>query len=69
MAGEEVTIIQRCGECGSEKGTYTVKKENMMIICKELTWCPNCKAYTPEVREIAGRSASIQKELKSYPSN
>lgn len=69
MASEEVTIVQMCGECNSEIGTFTVKNENMMLLSKELIWCPKCEAYTSETRDIAGRRASIRKELDTYPRN
>ena len=67
MPGEEVTIVQICGRCHSEIGTFTVKKDNMMLSSEEKIWCSKCEAYTPEVRDIAGRLDSIQREIDSYP--
>lgn len=67
MAGDEVTIVQMCGECKSEIGTFDVKRDNMMLTSKETIWCPKCEAYKPEVRDIAGRRAAIQREIESYP--
>ena len=67
MPGQEVTIVQMCGQCHSETGTFTVKKDNMMLSSKEQIWCSKCGAYTPEVRDIEGRQASIQREIESYP--
>ena len=69
MPDDELTIVQKCGECGTELGTFGVKKDNMMLISKELIWCPVCQADRPEVRDLAGRRASIQKEIASYASN
>ena len=67
MPGEEVTILQMCGLCNEEVGTFSVKKDNMMLSSKEQLWCSKCGAYTPEKRDIAGRLASIQQEIESYP--
>ena len=67
MPGEEVTIVQMCGRCHGEIGTFTVKRDNMMLSSKEQIWCSECGAYTPEVRDIAGRLASIQRDIESYP--
>ena len=67
MAGEEITVVQTCRKCHSETGTFTVKKENLMLASKELIWCRKCEAYTPEIRDVAGRRASIQKETETYP--
>lgn len=67
MPIDQVDIVRRCGECATEIETVTTKKDNMMLFTKELVWCPNCQAEKPEVRDIAGRSASIAKEQQSYP--
>ena len=67
MPGEQVTVIQMCGVCRSELGSFTVKKENLMLSSADRIWCPQCEASTPEVRDIAGRLASIQKEVDSLP--
>ncbi len=67
MPGEEVTIVQMCGRCHDEIGTFTVKRDNMMLSSKEKIWCSKCGAYTSEVRDIAGRRASIKREIESYP--
>ena len=67
MPGEEVTIVQMCGRCHGEIGTFTVKKDNMMLSSKEQIWCSKCGAYTREVRDIAGRLASIERDIESYP--
>ncbi|MBI2936418.1 MAG: hypothetical protein HYY31_06420 [Chloroflexi bacterium] len=69
MAGEEVTILRLCGKCNAELGTFLAKKENMMLVSKELVWCPRCQDKTPEVRDIAGRRAAIEQEAKTYPRN
>lgn len=67
MPGDEVTVVQLCGKCGNEIGTFTVKKDNLMLTCNAQIWCPRCEEDTPEVRDIAGRAASIRTEVESYP--
>ena len=67
MPSEEVTIVQMCGRCHDELGTFTVKRDNMMLSSKEQIWCSKCGAYTSEVRDIAGRRASIIRDIESYP--
>ena len=67
MPSDEVTIVQMCGLCQCEIGTFTVKKDNMMLSSDEQIWCSKCGAYGPEVRDIAGRQASIKREIESYP--
>lgn len=67
MPGDLVTVVQLCGRCDAEVGTFTVKKDNLMLTSKERVWCPVCQLHTPEVRDIAGRRAAIQKEVQSYP--
>ena len=69
MPGDELTVVQKCGVCGSELGTFTVKKDNMMLMSKETIWCSVCNADQPEVRDLAGRSSAIQEEQGSYASN
>ena len=69
MPSDELTILQSCGVCGTELGTFSIKKDNMMLISKELMWCPSCQADRPEVRELVGRRNSIQKEIESYAAN
>ncbi len=44
MAGDTVSLVQKCGVCGSELGTLEVKKENMMLFSKGTIWCPQCQA-------------------------
>jgi len=63
----EVNIVRSCGECGTEIETVTTKKDNMMLFSKEQVWCPQCQADRPEVRDLAGRRYSIEKEQQSYP--
>jgi len=67
MPGDEVTLIQLCGKCNLEVGTFTVKRDNMMLSTTDQVWCPHCEAHTPEIRDVAGRRAAIQKEVDSYP--
>ena len=67
MPADEVTVIQLCGRCKFEVGTFTVKKDNLMLTSKEEVWCPQCQANTPELRDVAGRRSAIQSEIDSYP--
>jgi len=67
MPREEVTIVQMCGRCHDEIGTFSVNKDNMMLSTNDQIWCSKCEAYTAEVRDIAGRLSSIQREIESYP--
>ncbi len=67
MPGDEVTVVQLCGKCDSEIDTFTVKKDNLMLTPDEQIWCPKCEENTPEVRDIAGRVASIHNEVASCP--
>ena len=67
MARDTVTVIQLCGVCREQLGSFEVKQENMMLSSKESIWCPKCEASRPEVRDIAGRLDSIRKEVEGYP--
>ena len=67
MPAGEVTVVQLCGRCKFEVGTFTVKQDNLMLTSKEEVWCPQCQANTPELRDVAGRRAAIQREIDSYP--
>ncbi len=69
MAEGDLTVVQSCGECGEELGSFDVKKDNMMLMTTETIWCPKCQADTHEVRDLAGRSAAIQQEQGSYAAN
>ncbi len=67
MPINEVNIVRSCGACGTEIETVSVKKDNMMLSTKDRVWCPKCQADRPEVRDVAGRLESIEKEQQSYP--
>ena len=67
MARDMVTVIQLCGVCREQLGSFEVNKENMMLSSTESLWCPHCEASRPEVRDIAGRLESIRKEVEGYP--
>ena len=67
MARDMVQVIQMCGICRSELGSFEVKKENLMLSSKAFIWCPNCQKDTPEVRDMAGRLTTIQEEAASLP--
>ena len=69
MPDNDLTITQSCGDCGHEVGSFSVKKDNMMLMSKELVWCPECQDEKPEVRDLAGRSSAIQMEQQSYAKN
>ena len=62
-----VTIVQLCGACNSELGTFEVKKENLMLSSRARIWCPRCRENTQEHREMAGRLESIKREVESLP--
>ena len=67
MPGDEVAVVQLCGKCNVELGTFSVKKDNLFLTTKERIWCPVCKEDTAEVRDLAGRSEAIKKEVAGYP--
>ena len=67
MAGDTVTVVQKCGVCQTEVGTFSVKKENLLLSAKDEVWCPQCGVSRPEVRDISGRLGSIQQEVDSLP--
>ena len=67
MPGNEVTVDQLCGKCGCRLGSFTVKKDNLMLTSREEIWCPRCGENTPEIRDISGRLESIEREQSSYP--
>ena len=63
----DVDIVSFCAECKTEIERVSVKKDNMMLFTKELARCPSCDADRPQVRDVAGRLDSIEKEQLSYP--
>ena len=67
MAREMVEVAQKCKMCGTEIGTFSVKKENLILASRNRVWCPKCEANVLEVRDIVGRLDSIQREAESYP--
>ena len=67
MAEDLITVVQLCGVCNSELGTFSAKKENLMLSVEDNIWCATCQATLPAVRDIAGRETSIEKEVVSYP--
>ena len=69
MPADELTVAQKCGVCGADVGTFTVKKDNMMLMSKATVWCPACQADRPEVRELVGRLQAIENEKKTYAAN
>ena len=69
MAEDGVLVNQICGKCGNQTGSFSVKKENMMLSSIQLLWCRDCKQETPEIRETAGRRESVDEEQRSYPSS
>lgn len=69
MADGMITVVQLCGVCNSELGTFSVKKENLMLSVKEPIWCDTCQLTLPANRDILGRNDSIETEVGSYPSS
>ena len=67
MADGDVEIVRKCGVCGTEIEIFSVKKENMMLGSSATVMCPKCQTERPEVREVVGRLAAIDKEVASYP--
>ena len=67
MPNDEIAVVRLCKDCGTEIETITVKKDNLRLCSDELVWCPQCQAEKPEVRDLAGRRTTIQKEQASYP--
>ena len=64
---EEINVVQRCGICDGEVGTFSVKKENLMLSSRARIWCPHCQNNAPERRELLGRLESIAREVESLP--
>ena len=67
MPNDEVTLVRICGKCRFRIETFAVKKDNMMLFSKEKIWCPHCQSEQPEIRDVAGREESIDREVNSYP--
>ena len=67
MAEGLITVVQRCLVCNSEVGTFSAKKENLMLSVEDHLWCDRCQATLPAFRDIAGREDSIDREVGSYP--
>ena len=67
MPINEVSVRRSCRDCGNEIETVTVKKDNMRLFTDDLVWCETCQGERHEVRDIAGREGSIQREQASYP--
>ena len=67
MPIDQVNVVRMCGEHRHVIETITVKMDNMRLLTDEEVWCPECNAYTPEARDIAGRQESIRQEQQSYP--
>jgi hypothetical protein len=67
MPGNEVTVAQLCGKCNRQIGSFTVKKDNLMLTSREQIWCDHCGENTREIRDITGRLESIKREQASYP--
>lgn len=67
MADGMITVVQLCGVCNSDLGTFSIKKENLMLSVKEPLWCDVCQLTSPANRDILGREDSIETEVCSYP--
>ena len=63
----DVEVVSSCAECGAEIERVSVKKANMMLFTNDLVHCPSCNADRSQVRDVAGRLESIEKEQLSYP--
>jgi len=67
MPVEMIDVIQICSVCRSDLGTFSEKKENLMLSAVDYIWCENCRVTVPAFRDIAKREASVAKEVESYP--
>jgi DNA-directed RNA polymerase subunit RPC12/RpoP len=67
MPGNDVTVVQLCGRCNAQLGSFDIKKDNLMLTTKSTIWCPQCGQDTQEVRDLAGRLDAIKQETASYP--
>ena len=67
MPGDMINMVQLCKECGSEVGSISEKKENMMLATIDQVWCEQCQAVMPASRDVAGRLSSIARETETYP--
>ena len=64
---ETITVTQVCPACDAELGTFSEKKENLMLSTRDEIWCDPCQATVPAIRDVSGRQASIEREIESYP--
>ena len=69
MAEDGVLINQICGKCGNQTGSFSVKKENMMLSTQDELWCNNCGQDVLTKRDVVGRVDSINAEVESYPTS
>ncbi len=67
MPADMIAVIQLCGVCNSEVGTFFEKKENLMLSAVDDVWCATCQATVSAIRDIEGRKSSAEKEGESYP--
>ncbi len=67
MPGDTVTVVRSCAVCGTEIETLSVKKENLVLRARGTVECPRCGKPQPERRDVAGRLASIEAEIKTHP--
>ena len=56
MPGDAIAVIQVCKVCASEVGTFSEKKENLMLATVDHVWCEACKALCrrPAISPDAG---------------
>ena len=69
MPTDQVNIVRMCAHCRTVIETLFVKKDNMQLCSVETVWCPQCNQDMPEIRDIVGRTESIELEIESYPAN
>jgi len=69
MPGDMITVVQLCGVCNSEVGTFSEKKENLMLSTVDYIWCEKCQATMSAIRDVEGREAFAVKEVESYPTS
>ena len=67
MPGDDIEVIQICQVCNGQLGSFTEKKEKLMLSNTDYLWCETCKVDSPSRRDIAGRETSVSQEIESYP--
>ena len=62
MPGDAIAVIQVCKVCASEVGTFSEKKENLMLATVDHVWCEACKAVMPGRPAISPDAGRLSQE-------